>query len=91
MTEENIIQIQSRRCEKAQLFHGPYLVDASLREVECKACGRMLNPIDVLIHLSRQESQLNEKFKRIQWKVQLADKKNRCKCENCGKMTRVEK
>lgn len=75
------------RYDKCQ--HKRVQIDEIESEVECKDCGKRLNPIAVLVRLAREESRLKiriEQFKELNSKI---DAKTRTKCGHCGKMTTV--
>lgn len=84
----NVIDISHNRC-----IHTKFKVDETLEHVECGLCGKQLNPMWVLIQFGNTESRY---FHRINMLKDQAEKakakaKNRCKCEHCGKMTKIQK
>lgn len=69
--------------------HKNFLIDDSLNEVECEQCHAKLNPMWVLSHLAAEESgwrRQEEVARAIEAKL---EKRTRCKCDHCGKMTRI--
>lgn len=77
-------QYDFRKCQHKQV-----LVDEALAEVECKDCGAKLNPIAVLVRLSREESRLKNRIEQNQRLKAELEKKTRTKCRHCGEMTPV--
>lgn len=75
-----------RRCQ-----HNKFIVDEQLGEVECGICGDKLNPIWVLRHLCGEEARYYQRLSFLREEAEKAKAKNRCKCEKCGQMTRIEK
>ncbi len=71
--------------------HNKFIVDESLEHVECGLCGKELNPMWVLSQLCNVEARFNLKFKHLNKQLALAEKKNRCKCEHCSKITRIQR
>lgn len=66
-----------------------YQVNPAERDVRCGRCGAPLNPIWVLEQLARSESRLNEAVEVYQqWKAE-HEQRSRCKCQHCGRMTRI--
>lgn len=64
-------------------------VDAELAQVECMDCHAKLNPIAVLVRYATEESRMSRQIEaKRALDVQL-NAKLRCKCEHCGRMTRV--
>lgn len=84
IAEDKFLTIAYSKC-----FHGNYIVDEKLLEVECGKCHEKLNPMAVLVHLATKETvwQRNKEYaanasKRLEERM-------RCKCQHCGKMTRI--
>lgn len=65
--------------------------DTRHSEVTCQQCGEKLNPVWILQTMSLEESMRRKRMEALQDACQKAEKKNRCKCEHCGKMTRISK
>lgn len=73
-----------RKCK-----HNKILYDEALSSVECAICNEKLNPMWVIKQLSEKEHRAH---RRIEDLTALADKaiaKTKCKCEHCGKITRI--
>jgi hypothetical protein len=66
-----------------------YIVDDALAEVECGQCGAKLNPMWVLIRLANEDRRYEESQKRHQEEMKRLSERERTKCFNCGKMTRI--
>jgi hypothetical protein len=90
MTTEKVFQVKnvdwSKRCQ-----HNRYLIDEKLSYVECALCGEHLNPMWVIGQFCNAEARAMRRLEDLKIKVEKAASKNRCKCEKCGKMTRVIK
>jgi hypothetical protein len=76
----------STRCR-----HNKYIVDPRLNVVECGICGDQLNPMWVLEQLCNQEQRAYQRLQSLNEQADKAEAKNRCKCEKCGEMTRIQK
>jgi ribosomal protein S27AE len=68
-----------------------YIVDEKKNTVECGKCGADLNPIWALGQLASRDSLFHETAKRYQEEMRRLDERERTKCENCGKMTRISR
>lgn len=75
------------RVDKCQ--HKRIQVDEIESEVECKDCGKRLNPMAVLARLAREESRLKMRIEHLTELNQKLDAKRKTKCSNCGHMTDV--
>ena len=71
--------------------HSKFLVDETLNTVECGLCHKELNPIWVLKECARTESSARHALEYVEELTKKALKKNSCKCEHCGKMTKIQK
>lgn len=74
-----------------QCQHNKFEVDPTLNYVSCGLCGENLNPMWVLARLCSKESRFNLHLEYLEETVEKADKKNRCKCEHCKKMTQIQR
>lgn len=85
---EKIIQRENGlfRC-----VHNKFIVDETLDHVKCGLCGESLNPVWALGQLSNRESRAIRHIEIMEKIAEKAEKKNRCKCEHCHKMTRIQK
>lgn len=64
-------------------------VSEDLDEVDCRDCGRKLNPIWVLRRMAQQETKWSRRRAELLALSEAVDKRVRCKCEHCGEMTRI--
>jgi hypothetical protein len=87
MSDEPVI----KRAYGFKCQHNKFLYDPKLAYVECGICKEKLNPIWVIEQLSSREARANMQLDGINKQVEKAKKKNRCKCEHCGKLTRIQK
>ena len=71
--------------------HNKFLVDEKLAYIECGICGEKLNPMWVIGQLCNREARANRAVEALAKVVEEAEKKNSCKCEKCGQMTRIVK
>lgn len=92
---DQVIKIHHGRCKNSIFHHGPFLVDEALGQVECGACGKMLNPINVLLELSGKESRYAMRVNNLILEIGNCERaiqfKNKVKCEHCSKFTKVKK
>lgn len=76
---------------KLRCKHGKYIVDESLNKIECALCHKELNPIWVLGQMCNDENRYNQNIVHLKEVASKAQKKNRCKCEKCGEITRIQR
>lgn len=69
--------------------HKHMTVDEELNEVECDDCGAKLNPVAVLLRFSQEESRWARQGEELRELHRKLDERIRCKCQHCGKMTRI--
>lgn len=77
------------RYAAAKCRHRHLLVDEDLAEVECQDCGVKLNPVAMLARFAKEESRWHREGSALRKLRDQLDEKQRCKCQHCGKMTRV--
>lgn len=65
-------------------------VDEKLAEVRCTDCNEKLNPVNVLIMLSREDDRLRDRWAVMRAEIRLLGERTRTKCDHCGKFTRVK-
>lgn len=71
--------------------HDYAIVDEELNEITCLHCNKKLNPIKYLAKLADKEGAFYRKHVELrEAHAKLLDK-TRCKCQNCGQMTRIDK
>jgi len=89
------IDIISLRRKHNSCEHGKISVDISENEIVCDLCGERINPIWWLSQWANKEgmykTRLNELKQCIAETEDEEKVKNRCKCEHCGKMTKINK
>ncbi len=71
--------------------HNRILYDPELAYVLCGLCKKKLNPIWVISQFANHETHLRVRLRYLKKLCEKAEKKNRCKCEHCGKMTDIQK
>lgn len=87
----NVICLSEARLKyvHGRFQHKRVEVDEMLAEVECRDCGEKLNPLAVLVMMSKEQSLLGVRIAAIkQLKAEL-EEKQRTKCKHCGQMTPV--
>ena len=72
-----------------ECMHGSYIVDETLNQVECGKCKKTLNPMWVLNELARTESNNRYRLADVKRELKETENKMHCKCDKCGKMTRI--
>lgn len=82
--EKSVFQRASRQC-----YHSHFMVDETLNNVTCGKCKKELNPMWVLKELCQNEAYDRRRLSQLREEVKATENKMRCKCENCGKMTRI--
>jgi hypothetical protein len=70
--------------------HRHMTVDEDLNTVECDDCGEKLNPVAILVRFAREESRWHRNAEALKDLHRKLDAKVRCKCQHCGKMTRIK-
>ncbi len=94
---DNIISIKEvrKRFNDSICNHRNILVDERLMTLECADCGEELNPIHYIASLARRECTAKYNVTALVERIEKLDKKlkdkNRCKCEHCGKLTKIVK
>ena len=71
--------------------HNKFIVDESLNEVECGICNQNLNPMWVLKQLCGNEHRAANRLTQLEQLAEKTKNKMRCKCEHCGKMTKIHR
>lgn len=88
--------INKYRADKCQ--HRQLIIDQDLNDVECASCHAKLNPISMLARFANEQTLWFNRGQQYQKYIkelneldhQLAHK-HRCKCEHCGKMTKIDR
>ena len=70
--------------------HRRITVDPEYTQLECRDCGKQLNPVEWLANKSEFYQGLQ--YERHRWEAAKKhyEVKSKCKCEHCGKMTRIK-
>ncbi len=84
MSSGNVTQLKTSHCR-----HNKWYVDETLAEITCGICEQKLNPIWCLVQQAKTERRLKWRFDELQTLVKKSEDKLRCKCQKCGKMTRI--
>ncbi|MFA0809537.1 hypothetical protein [Microbulbifer epialgicus] len=71
--------------------HNKFLLDESLESVICGICDTPLDPMWVIQQFANAEHRLFMRMKSLEEIARKAEAKNRCKCEHCNKMTRIQR
>jgi len=66
-------------------------VDEELALVECADCGEKLNPVAMLLRFAHEESMWGRRCEELKKYLVELDARVRCKCQHCGRMTRIER
>ncbi len=83
---DKIISVRFNKCQ-----HNKFIIDESLDRVKCGICGDYLSPMWVIKYYSLAENRLFNQIHALQTIAEKAEAKNRCKCEKCGQITRIQK
>jgi len=73
----------------AKCEHKQIVVDEALWQIECAECGKILDPIYYLAQIARKEIRVQWNIDELRKEEQKISQKLRCKCDHCGKMTRI--
>ena len=79
-------EVGNRKC-----YHRRFVIDETLKKVECADCGESLNPMWVLRHLCGQESNWFHNAAKYQEEMKRLNERQRTKCQHCGQMTRISR
>jgi ribosomal protein S27E len=75
----------SGRCQHTKL-----IVDEDFTTLECRSCGKHLNPVEWLAKVAEFYRGLQRERSRYESAKNRYEAKSRCKCEHCGKITRIK-
>lgn len=84
--DDRVFKERFRECR-----HGSYIVDETLNQVTCGLCKKELNPMWVLKDLAMIESNNRHRLSELKRELKSTENKMHCKCDKCGKMTRIAK
>lgn len=71
--------------------HPRYIVDEGLEQVECAVCEERLNPMKVLVQISRLELRTLERLNALREESKELVQKRKYKCGSCGSMNDISK
>lgn len=86
MSEKVVVRRHDFSCS-----HNKYVIDERLNIVECGICGKELNPMWVLKQIADGESRFSRTLDSLKEKIEKTKNKLRCKCQHCGKITRISR
>lgn len=78
-------EIGGTRCS-----HMNVTTDTTLAELKCGDCGERLNPVEYLAGLAEEWHRIERLYFQYREAKAAYDAKGRCRCEHCGKLTRVK-
>ena len=96
----NIIdfKIKKKLYDRDGCQHDRIEVDDSLYEIKCLDCGEKLNPVWYLCQIAFKQNKLKKMYDEYNKLARMINNTkvklktiNKCKCEHCGKMTKVIK
>jgi len=97
MAENKIISFKKAKeyFDKTHCKHLNIEVDKDLWMVKCLDCGQYIDPVEWLYKHAEEQSlweyKIDELKQTYDKMMSELNERNRCKCENCGKMTRIIK
>lgn len=74
-----------------QMVNASYLIREGETEVECSLCNTKLDPMFVLRILAHEETKWHLGRTSYQAEMKRLRERERTKCDNCGKMTRISR
>lgn len=86
LNRERILTPSTNYC-----MHRHLEVDIKNELVLCTDCKERIIPMVALKQMMDTEGQLHRRIETMKEILTKAAKKNRCKCEKCGEMTRIQK
>lgn len=88
---DNVISIKSKRDDFSvkKCKHRDVTIDQSLYYVKCNICGETIDPVYFLHSIAMEENVLKWKISELKEELEKLKNKTRCKCDHCGKMTRI--
>ena len=81
--------LQQRRWS-GKCLHQKLVVDTSLAKLQCQDCGKEINAVEWIANTTEYYGGLRRERQRYDSAKALFDVKSRCKCEHCGKLTRIK-
>lgn len=95
MSNECIIDIEVKRSEYKidDCAHRRIIIDQQLAMIKCRDCGELLDPLryitDKAFEWKSFVRERNELAEEINNTKRLLAERKRCRCEHCGKMTKI--
>lgn len=80
---------QSRMMSQ-QCPHHNCKLDASHTVLSCKDCGKDLNPIEWIVMMTEEWAYVQRLFEQYREMKSRYEGKTRCRCEHCGKLTKIK-
>lgn len=78
-----------KRIGGVKCAHKNITLDDSNSMVHCDDCGEKINPVWLLGEFMRIESQWGQMLAKLRSQIGEADRRVKCKCTHCGKMTNI--
>jgi uncharacterized Zn finger protein len=86
-----IYSIKKKDFNAEECNHLNIVVDEKLWYIECADCGEHLDPVHYLVRLANNEAIAHFKYQQLEHLSRKIQAKNKCKCEHCGKITKISK
>lgn len=80
---------KERTYDETECPHTVVRVDGKLWLVKCEKCGEQVDPIQFLVDLANEERSHTYRVNDLVKEEEKVKGKMRCKCEHCGKITRI--
>lgn len=87
MNKDSVIKAVSRFSSRCA--HSSFLFDPSFGYVTCAICSKHLDPMWVIGQFCNEEERMNYQLASLEESVKKTKDKLRCKCEHCGKITKI--
>ena len=84
--ESPLRNVTARECR-----HPRFIIDQAATTVECAVCHQQLNPMWVLGELANKDSAVSRCRQAYREQASKEAAKLKCKCQHCGKMTRISR
>ena len=86
---ETFRESQKEREWKKKCNHSSVIVDRSLTFIECKTCGKQLNPVEWILELADHWEHVRRRTEDLRNAIAEYDKRKRFKCRHCGQFSPV--
>lgn len=83
------IEVARRKYGAGDCDHSQVIVDERLALLECRRCGKAVDPIHFVVHLSRKWEHMERARKRSEAMVRLLAERRKTKCNHCGAMATI--